>query len=451
MKVNSKRIRLLQDGTTKSGPVVYWMSRDQRIDDNWAVHFSIELSKKLKQPIIIIFNLIDNFPSANLRNYEFLLQGLKEQQIKAESLNIPLILLFGKPEIEIVDFINKVKASNLISDFDPLKIKRIWKKEIAKRIDIPFWEVDAHNVVPALLVSQKQEFGAYTLRPKLHKFLNEFLEPFLPLEKQEFIYDINFEQIDVGKITEILKIDKEVKPLKNIIAGEEAAFDTLYRFISYKIEKYDEFRNNPNLDYQSGLSPYLHYGQISSQRVALEVLNSNANEQSKQAFLEELIVRKELSDNFCYYNKNYDNFEGFPDWAKASLNSHRADKREHIYTFEQFENAETSDELWNAAQKEMILTGKMHGYMRMYWAKKILEWTNTPEEAMKIAIKLNDKYSIDGRDANGYTGIAWSIGGVHDRAWFERPIFGKIRYMNYNGAKKKFDVDAYIRKIKNIK
>jgi deoxyribodipyrimidine photo-lyase len=447
--VNPQRIRLLQDGAAKSGPVVYWMSREQRIQDNWAALFAIELSIKLKQPLIIIFNLIDNFISSNLRNYEFLLKGLKEQQIKAKMLNIPLIMLIGKPEIEIISFLNKVNASNLITDFDPLKIKRIWKKEIAKKINIPFWEVDAHNIVPTLFVSQKQEFGAYTLRPKINKVLNNFLQPYYVIEKQNLVYEIKFDEINIEETLEILNIDKTVKPV-SIKSGEDSAFDVLNDFINSKLNKYNEFRNDPNLDFQSGLSPYLHYGQISSQRVALEVLTSNSNENSKQAFLEELIVRKELSDNFCYYNRNYDNFEGFPDWAKSSLNNHRNDKREYIYEFEQFENATTADELWNAAQNQMVKTGKMHGYMRMYWAKKILEWTNSPEEAMEIAIALNDKYSIDGRDPNGYTGIAWSIGGVHDRAWFEKPIFGKIRYMNYNGAKKKFDVDRYIQNCKNL-
>jgi deoxyribodipyrimidine photo-lyase len=196
----------------------------------------------------------------------------------------------------------------------------------------------------------------------------------------------------------------------------------------------------------SNLSPYLHFGQISAQRIALETYKRKHNIETKDAFLEELIVRRELSDNFCFYNKNYDSFDGFPEWAKKTLNEHRKDKREFTYNLEQFEKAKTHDDLWNAAQIEMVKTGKMHGYMRMYWAKKILEWTETPEEALEFSIYLNDKYELDGRDPNGYTGCAWSIGGVHDRAWTERPVFGKIRYMNYNGAKRKFDVKRYIQK-----
>jgi len=209
-------------------------------------------------------------------------------------------------------------------------------------------------------------------------------------------------------------------------------------------------RNDPVADGQSNLSPYLHFGQISAQRVALEVENASVDKASRDTFLEELIVRRELADNFCFYTPQYDKFEGFPAWARKTLNAHRKDRRAYSYTLQQFEYAKTHDELWNAAQTEMVKRGKMHGYMRMYWAKKILEWTGSPEKAMETAIYLNDLYGLDGRDPNGYTGIAWSIGGVHDRAWNERPIFGKIRYMSYNGCKSKFDVKRYIQHIHSL-
>jgi deoxyribodipyrimidine photo-lyase len=218
----------------------------------------------------------------------------------------------------------------------------------------------------------------------------------------------------------------------------------LKAFLKNKLGFYEERSNNPTADGLSNLSPYLHFGQISAQRVALEVSRTEAQQNGKEAFLEELIVRRELSDNFCYYNENYDHFEGFPNWAKETLNKHRNDTRPYIYSLDTLEDARTHDELWNAAQRQMIVKGKMHGYMRMYWAKKILEWTPSPEEALRIANYLNDRYELDGRETNGYVGVAWSIGGVHDRAWPERPVFGKIRYMSYNGCKSKFKVDAYI-------
>jgi deoxyribodipyrimidine photo-lyase len=214
-------------------------------------------------------------------------------------------------------------------------------------------------------------------------------------------------------------------------------------FINKKLADYDTARNDPSKDGQSGLSPYLHFGQISAQRVALEALRSTAPEPVKEVFLEELITRRELSDNFCFYQLAYDSPKCFPDWATKTLAKHRRDRREYLYSMKDLEAGRTHDDLWNAAQREMVLHGKMHGYLRMYWAKKILEWTRSPEEAMRIAIHLNDRYELDGRDPNGYAGITWSIGGVHDRPWGERKVFGMVRYMSEKGCRSKFDVDAY--------
>ena len=289
------------------------------------------------------------------------------------------------------------------------------------------------------------EFAAYTLRPKIHKALIEFMDEFPKLKKMGKS-EISSDRIDWDKIQKSLKINFDVKEVDWIKPGETSALKSLENFLKNKFDNYNEWRNDPTKNGQSNLSPYLHFGQISAQRIALETERLNGNKESAKSFLEELIVRRELADNFCYFNKNYDSFDGFHDWAKTSLNEHRKDEREFVYTLKQFEQAKTHEDLWNAAQMEMVTTGKMHGYMRMYWAKKILEWTKSPEDAMKIAIYLNDKYELDGRDPNGYTGIAWSIGGIHDRPWFERPVYGKIRYMNRNGAEKKFDIKAYIGK-----
>jgi deoxyribodipyrimidine photo-lyase len=255
-----------------------------------------------------------------------------------------------------------------------------------------------------------------------------------------------FGKIDWDNVERQLQVDGAVREVDWIKPGEKAAKAAMRRFIRHRLAEYDDARNDPNKDGQSGLSPYLHFGQISAQTVAIEVQKSGAPAPSKEAFLEELIVRRELSDNFCFYNTGYDSFEGFPDWAKRTLNEHRSDQRAYLYSLRRFETGRTHDPLWNAAQLQMVTTGKMHGYMRMYWAKKILEWTRSPEDAMKVAIRLNDRYEVDGRDPNGYAGIAWSIGGVHDRAWNERPVFGKIRFMSYGGCASKFDVKGYIAK-----
>jgi deoxyribodipyrimidine photo-lyase len=444
--MQEKRIRLLQPGLKTNGPVVYWMSRDQRVHDNWALIFAQSLALEKKKPLLVVFNLVSDFLEATIRQYGFMLKGLQELESDLIRFNIPFFLLKGDPQKEIPKFINENNVSALVSDFDPLRIKRIWKRETAKKIDIPFYEVDAHNIVPCLFVSNKLEFAAYTIRPKIHKLLPEFLDEFSPIKKMKKTESLSADKINWDGVLASLKINREVKEVDWITPGETAAATTLKDFLENKFDRYSEDRNDPNKNALSNLSPYLHFGQISAQRVALTVQQFYQKHPSAETFLEELIVRRELSDNFCYFNPNYDSFDGFHNWAKETLNQHRKDKREFFYSLEEFEKAETHEDLWNAAQKELLITGKMHGYMRMYWAKKILEWSKSPEEALRIAIYLNDKYELDGRDPNGYVGCAWSIGGVHDRAWTERLVYGKIRYMNRNGAARKFDLSSYIQK-----
>lgn len=449
MPVNPKRVRVLLKKEYEKGPLIYWMSREQRIRDNWAILFSQELALKLKAPLAVTFCLVPEFLGASLRQYQFMLQGLKEVELKLKSLKIPFILLQGLPELEIPRFIQEHNAGILVTDFSPLRISQKWKKDISDKIGIPFYEVDAHNIVPAWEASDKQEYAAYTFRPKIRRLLSEFLEDYPALKANKTVWkeDIDNDWPGAERKLKSMKALTDVSEKEWIKAGEDAADNQLADFIDNRLSRYDTDRNNPLKDGQSGLSPYLHFGQISAERVSLRVLASN---KGSDAFLDELIVRRELSDNFCYYNSNYDSILGFPNWAGRSLESHRHDTREHIYSQDEFEQAKTHDLLWNAAQKEMVRRGKMHGFLRMYWAKKILEWTESPEDAIRIAIYLNDRYELDGRDPNGYTGIAWSIGGVHDRAWKERPVFGKVRYMSYKGASSKFDVRAYIEKVRNI-
>lgn len=442
--INHKRISLLQDGKETTGPVIYWMSRDQRVHDNWALLFAQQIASEKKKPLAVIFNLVPDFLEATIRQYGFLLKGLHGLEKELSNYQVPFYLLQGKPEVEISEFLKKWNASILISDFDPLKIKRIWKKKITKKIKIPFYEVDAHNIVPCKIASNKIEFGAYTFRSKIQKLLPEFLDEFPSIKKMKKSEALSSDKIDWTGVKASLKINREVKEVEWIRPGEKAASSVFRDFCENRFDNYGEDRNDPNKNALSNLSPYLHFGQISSQRVALTIQQFYEKNPSAESFLEELIVRKELSDNFCYFNSEYDSFDGFHNWAKETLNKHRKDQREFVYSLEEFEQANTHEDLWNAAQQELLVTGKMHSYMRMYWAKKILEWSASPEEALRIAIYLNDKYEIDGRDPNGYAGCAWSIGGVHDRAWMERPVFGKIRFMNRNGANRKFDVKAYV-------
>ena len=447
--IHSQRIRNFTPSTENSGNVLYWMSREQRVEDNPALHLSRELAYKADSALLVAFALTDNFLGATLRQYDFMLRGLEQVAGKLKKLNIPFILLRGEPVTQLEAFVRENKIRTLVTDFDPLRIKQQWQKELRSRLEISFLEVDGHNIVPARYVSDKVEFGAYTLRPKIHRNLDEFLEVYDPLEPFT-VKNSDFPVFSAEEVLESLQLDRSVAPVDWIEPGEEAALKLLDKFIDEKLASYAALRNDPNNLATSDLSPYLHFGQISSLRIAREIIRRAPSDENSKAFLEELIVRKELADNYCLYHPDYDNPNGFHSWAKKTHEEHKDDEREYIYSVEELERAETHDPLWNASQMEMVKKGKMHGYMRMYWAKKILEWTRDIAEAMSVAIYLNDKYELDGRDPNGYTGIAWSIGGVHDRAWTERPVFGKIRYMNYNGAKRKFNIEKYIQYVRNL-
>ncbi len=437
--IDTGRIKKLNKIDYTGGDIVYWMSRDQRVEHNWALLYARELAEEYGVDMEVVFCLVPRFPGATLRQYGFMLGGLKQVERDLRDRNIPFYLLKGEPGEEIPPFVSAAGA--LVVDFDPLKIKRKWKRDVSRAINVPFYEVDAHNIVPCRVASDKQEYAAYTIRPKINRLLDRFLTEFPEVSGQKGKQ--KSEKIDWDEVSESLDVDSGVDVVSWIKPGRKEAEKILRGFIRNKLENYSRDRNNPNKDALSNLSPYLHFGQVSSQRIALDVMRYGSD---GDEFLEELIIRKELSDNFCFYNPYYNSVRGFPSWARETLTRHRDDRRAYIYTKKQFEQADIHDRLWNAAQMQMVETGKMHGYLRMYWAKKIVEWTNTPGYALSVATYLNDKYELDGRDPNGYTGIAWSVGGVHDRAWGEREIFGKTRYMSFNGIKSKFDVDKFIEK-----
>ncbi len=447
--INIKRVRNLKKGREAEGHVLYWMSRDQRVNDNWALTYAIETAENNDQSVIVAFALSVDFLGATWRQYDFMLKGLKKVEEQLVRLNIPFYLVMGNPEETMPAFIHQHRVSRLIVDFDPLKIKREWKKKVMEQIEIPVDEVDAHNIVPCWLASDKLEYGASTIRKKISRQLPEFLDDFPPLIGQRGSFHTHRINWEVVAIT--VQTDHGIRPVDWLTPGEKGANVLFSNFMEKKLVRYADCRNDPNESCTSLLSPYLHFGHISAQRMALEITGNIPRNEYTDSFLEELIIRKELSDNFCYYNPHYDQPEGFPAWAKKTLKEHRMDKREFIYSAAEFEDYQTHDELWNAAQKQMVLKGTMHGYLRMYWAKKILEWSKNEEDALRIALYLNDKYQLDGRDPNGYAGCAWSIGGMHDRAWGEREVFGKIRYMNRKGCERKFDVDKYIERIDLIR
>jgi deoxyribodipyrimidine photo-lyase len=426
------------------------MSRDQRVAGNWALLRAQALALERRAPLAVVFTLAPEFLGAPLRAYDFMGKGLAQVEARLSAAGIPFHLLFGPPEQTLPTFAARHRVGTVVTDFDPLRAKTRWKKSVADRLTVRLEEVDTHNIVPAWIASPKHEYGAYTLRPKLHRLLSEFLVEFPPLVRHPFPWAKKAPVVDWDRAFARLKPDPRVGPVSWIAPGEAAGAKTLGLFLKNRLEHYGKKRNDPTEEGQSDLSPFLHFGQVSAQKVALEVRRRAWDTESGQAFLEELIVRRELSDNHCLYNPHYDSFEGFPAWAQKSLNAHRRDKRAFLYKRDDFEQAATHDPLWNAAQMEMIKRGKMHGYLRMYWGKKILEWSPSPKEALSTAIYLNDRYELDGRDPNGYSGIVWSIGGVHDRPWFDRPVYGQIRYMNANGCKSKFNVDGYIERVKEF-
>ena len=442
MFINEKRIHQLNSGQPSSGPIVYWMSREQRVHDNWGLLYARILAGNDKS-LIVVFCLATSFLGATMRQYDFMFTGLEEVERELQAFGIPFVVLRGEPSATLPHFSSEIRAGAVVTDFDPLKIKQAWQREVGFKLSIPLIEVDGHNVVPARAVSNKQEYAARTIRPKIHKISEEFLENFpllQPMRGQVRSYD----PVDWRAVRKSVDVDDSVEKV-SLLPGAEAANDALSDFLNNRLFGYANKRNDPNAEATSRLSAYFHFGHLAPQRAALMVASSGKGE-DQEAYLEELIVRRELSDNFCLYNSNYDSLQGAASWAWKTLDEHRNDPREFLYSYEQFEKAETHSTLWNAAQSQLLKSGFMHGYLRMYWAKKILEWSHTPEEAHSIALKLNDRFQLDGRDPNGYVGVLWAVGGLHDRAWKTRPVYGSIRYMNERGCRRKFDVDSYCRK-----
>ncbi|TKB07270.1 deoxyribodipyrimidine photo-lyase [Desulforhopalus sp. IMCC35007] len=442
----SRRSRRLRQGHRGSGPVVYWMSRDQRIDDNWALLWAQQEAITRQKSLLIVFCLVTDYPGATPAHFQFMLTGINDLPKRLAPLNIGWTMLQGPPEKSLPAFLHQIDAHAFVCDFDPLRIKQQWKQKLISNLNLPFYEVDAHNIIPAWTISEKKEYAAYTIRPKIKRLLADFLTDFPPLVRHPINLTTTLAEITAQDLATPAKLQASQKMIME--PGEREATRAAKQFIDQRLVHYGEYSNNPCRQGQSGLSPYLHFGQLSAQRLAIMVSQAPLGSEEKEHFLEELIVRRELSDNFCLYEPAYDSVEGFPQWAQKTLDEHRGDTREYLYTLSDFEAGNTHEALWNACQLDLVQNGKLHGFLRMYWSKKILEWTPDPETALAFAITLNDRYSLDGRDPNGYTGIAWSIGGVHDRAWKERPVFGKIRYMNQAGCRRKFDVEAYITSVK---
>ena len=437
------RISSLNDSPVREDGdfVLYWMQRSQRAKFNHALEYAVQRANALGLPVVCYFGITDNFPEANLRHYAFMLEGLEETARRLSERGITPQIRLESPAEGAVEL--SEKAALLVTDMGYLRVHREWRREVAAKSACRVIRVESDAVVPLEAATDKAEYAARTIRPRIHRHLDEYLVPMpeMKVENQGRVdIDGGISMEDFGKILEKLDVDRSVGPVSNFAGGYSAARARLDEFIESKLADYAEESNDPNAGVLSGLSPYLHFGQISPLEVALAVIESDLDGED---FLEQLIVRRELAFNFCHFREDYDSFPGFlPDWARKTLENHASDPREYIYSREEFERAKTHDRYWNAAQREMVRTGKMHGYMRMYWGKKILEWSTTPGDAYETAIYLNNKYELDGRDPNGYAGVGWCFG-LHDQAWKERPVFGKTRYMNDNGLRRKLDADKY--------
>ncbi|KAG5673014.1 hypothetical protein PVAND_003092 [Polypedilum vanderplanki] len=451
-KFNRNRLRFINEleklSDDKNG-ICYWMSRDQRVQDNWALLFSQKLALKNHWPLHVIFCITDDYLNSSLRNYKFLLDGLQEVSKELEDLNINFHLLNGDHSVEIPNFLKKFNIGCLVCDLSVLRKHREWVEKI--KIALPpstgFIQIDSHNVVPVWEASDKQEYHARTMRSKIYDKLGDYLTEFPPVVRHPYDADKNSQAKSIDWKAALKFIKSEAYAVTDFDfykPGYKNGMIMLDTFIKERLAIYEK-RQDPLGDGISNLSIYFRYGHIAPQRAVLEVAKFRKTQsENVEMFIDEVIMRRELCENFCWYNENYDNFNGLPDWGQKTLNDHRKDKREWNYTLEELENAKTHDDLWNSAQLQMIKEGKMHRWLRMYWGKKILEWTKTPEEAIEFSIILNDRYNLDGREPGGYAGCLWSIGGLHDVAFAERVIFGKVRFMNYAGCKRKFKVDEYI-------
>ena len=447
--MNTRRGRILSRAPGGRGPVLHWMHRDHRLRDNWSLLHAWDLARGLGVPLVSAHCLDPSYPGAEAAHFRFLMEGLGQLERDMAAQGLPLLRLLGDPPAEIVRLARALDAAAVVADFDPLRHKRAWLTRAASALPCPLHEADARNVVPCFEASDKPEYMARTIRPKIHRLLPEYLTDFPEPPAQPAPAIPPGLGRSAGEIEEAFPRTRAAGIPGGFTPGERAGRAALEGFLAHRLHGYDENRNDPARDGQSGLSPWLHFGMLSAQRAALSAASSGAPPQDTEAFLEELIVRRELADNFCLHHQDYDSTACFPQWAARTLEKHAGDPRPALYSPQELEQGRTQDPAWNAAQLEMVRGGKMHGYMRMYWGKKLLEWGKTPREAFYTALSLNNRYCLDGRDPNSFAGIAWCFG-KHDRPWGERDIFGNVRYMNAKGLERKFDTRRYIRRVEEM-
>lgn len=444
VSLNQRIVEIPNTIPEKKSYVLYWMQASQRLDYNPALNYAQWIANQQGLPLLIYFGINENYPESQFRHYQFMWEGLKELHREATKRKHKVLLRCEDPLKGIIQLAKE--ACWVVADRGYLRHQIQWREELSHNIDTPFSVVESDLCVPIAMAYPKEAWQAGHLRRKLIAQLKpDGVEWHTVVPEVDALASLTqLQGINPGTFDlDSLKIPKEVLPVTWIKGGRKEALKQLKRFLSQDLAEYAEKRNHLHRPTQSNLSPYLHFGQISAMEIVQKVLEYSPK--VSETFLDELVVRRELSFNFCHYNPRYDQFKGLPEWVKNTLNQHKADPRPYSYTSDDWESAKTHDPYWNAAQKEMVQTGKMHNYMRMYWGKKLLEWSDTPEDAFKTALYLNNKYSLDGRDPNSYAGVAWCFG-KHDHPFQERPIYGKIRSMSASGLHKKPGLEAYTAK-----
>lgn len=448
----SSRVTQLNQSTenTKGRYVLYWMQMFKRASHNYALNFAIQMANEHQLPLVVYEGLKFYYPWASDRIHTFILEGVAEKQAEFSERGIRYIFYLQRNERDPRNTVAKLarEAALLVTDDYPCFIIPEHNERIA-RLKLPVYAVDANGMVP-MSALPKEEYAAYTIRPKINRLLPDLprtiVTPHLDVQKPALDVECPETIVSEDNIPDLVSkcdIDHTVRPSDRYHGGTAAGRKRLTHFVRNILPHYDKSRNDPSVDGTSRLSPYLHFGFLSIQEIVAAVEQAKAPKPAKDAFLEEAIVRRELSFNLTRHNPHYDSLKALPVWALKTMRDHADDPRPELLDAEKIEAADTYDELWNAAQRELLTTGHLHNYVRMLWGKRVIEWQRSYEMAFELLVHLNNKYGLDGRDPNSYAGILWCFG-KHDRPWFEREIFGTIRYMTSKSMAKKFNARRYM-------
>ncbi len=467
--VERERIVVWKEGAPSNGRyVLYWMQTSQRPWDNPALDLAIGAANELGLPVLVCFGLTA-YPEATLRHYTFMLEGIAETASALSAKGIAFTMAYNEPWRLALDLSGD--AALVVTDGAYLRLPRSWRANLAERIACPLYEVESDVVVPVRVASDKREFAARTIRKKLHRQVESFfVEPAdlkvdVPAPPDLSRWPARIPPDDPAAVLREIaghqELDSSVQAVSRLYpGGPQTALDRFFRFLEYSLMYYSDHRNQPQTDDTSGMSMHLQYGQISPLRLLVEAARFRDSHGGKDGaesdvgrqyddFFEELLVRRELAYNYCFYEPDYDSYEALPDWAKTTLAEHSHDERAPLYSLEELEAGRTEDEYWNACMKEMRETGYMHNYVRMYWGKQVLLWSATPEQAFERLLYMNNRYFLDGLNPASYANVGW-IFGLHDRPWTERAVFGKVRIMTPGGLKRKCDMPGYIAKVDRL-